>query len=178
MNTTKKGDKLEDQAFVVFDKQIAEGYFFTRREYSKIFQKKGYYSRDREKDIIFDISVEVTLPGQERYSLLFLIECKNYNHRVPVDDIEEFFAKIQQVSGANVKGIVMSTNSFQQGAFNFAKSKGIGLLRYFKEEKIGYSHVRPLIWCLRLMPLLQVLALTKHFGKKTIKVDILIFMDS
>lgn len=142
MNTTKKGDKLEDRAFVEFNNQIAEERFFSRREYCKIFQKKGYYSRDRKKDIIFDIAVEVTLPGQERYSLLFLIECKNYSHRVPVDDVEEFFAKIQQVSGANVKGIVMSTNSFQQGAFNFAKSKGIGLLRYFKEEELEWILAR------------------------------------
>ncbi|WNB74001.1 restriction endonuclease [Methylomonas koyamae] len=136
MDTTKKGDKLEDQAFYVFESQIADDCFFSKREYCRIYKKKGYYSKDREKDIIFDISVEVILPGQDRYSLLFLIECKNYGHSVPVDDVEEFFAKIQQVSGANVKGIVVSTNSFQDGAFKYAKSKGIGLLsRLVKNSK-------------------------------------------
>lgn len=142
MDTTKKGDKLEDQAFEVFESQIAEDCFFSKREYCKIFRKKGYYSKDREKDIIFDISVEVTLPGQDRYSLLFLFECKNYGHSVPVDDVEEFFAKIQQVSGANAKGIVVSTNSFQDGAFKFARSKGIGLLRYFSKESLEWVLTR------------------------------------
>lgn len=142
MDTTKKGDKLEDQAFNVFESQIADDCFFSRREYCKIFRKKGYYSKDREKDIIFDISVEVTLPGQDRYSLLFLFECKNYGHSVPVDDVEEFFAKIQQVSGANAKGIVVSTNSFQDGAFKFARSKGIGLLRYFSKDNLEWVLTR------------------------------------
>ena len=142
MNTIKKGDKLEDQAFKVFENQIAEDCFFSKREYCKIFRKKGYYSKDREKDIIFDLSVEVTLPGQDHYSLLFLFECKNYGHSVPVDDVEEFFAKIQQVSGANAKGVIVSTNSFQSGAFKFARSKGIGLLRYFSKEKLDWVLTR------------------------------------
>ena len=93
--------------FSVFDNQIVEDCFFSKREYSKIFRKKGYFSKDREKDIIFDVSIEVTIPGQDCFSLLFLIECKNYSHSVPVDDVEEFFAKIQQVSGANAKGFKM-----------------------------------------------------------------------
>jgi len=142
MDTTKKGDKLEDQVFEVLESQIAEDCFFSKREYCKIFRKKGYYSKDREKDILFDISVEVTLPGQDRHSLLFLFECKNYGHSVPVDDVEEFFAKIQQVSGANAKGIVVSTNSFQDGAFKFARSKGIGLLRYFSKDKLEWVLTR------------------------------------
>jgi Zn-dependent peptidase ImmA (M78 family) len=142
MNTTKKGDRLENQVFEVFESQIDEGCFFSRSDYCNIFRKKGYYSKDREKEIIFDISIEVTLPGQNRYSLLFLIECKNYGHSVPVDDVEEFFAKIQQVSGANAKGIVVSTNSFQNGALKFAKSKGIGLLRYFSKESLEWILTR------------------------------------
>lgn len=142
MDTTKKGDRLEDQAFEVFENQIAEDCFFSKREYCKIFRKKGYYSRDREKNIVFDLSVEVTLPGQERHSLLFLFECKNYGHSVPVDDVEEFFAKIQQISGANAKGIVVSTNSFQDGAFKFARSKGIGLLRYFSKDSLEWVLTR------------------------------------
>ena len=142
MNTTKKGDKLEELIFEIFERQISEDRFFSKREFCKIYRKKGYYSKDREKNIVFDVSVEVTLPGQERYSVLFLIECKNYGHRVPVDDVEEFFAKIQQISGANAKGIVVATNSFQEGAFKFAKSKGIGLLRYYSKEQLDWVLTR------------------------------------
>jgi Zn-dependent peptidase ImmA (M78 family) len=135
MNNVEKGDKLEQVMYDVFSEDIANGRFWANKDCCKIFIKKGYYSKDREKDIIFDISIEIYLPGQANYSVLVLIECKNYNHKVPVDDVEEFYAKTQQISGANIKAIVASTNSFQDGTFKFSRSKGIGLLRYFSKEK-------------------------------------------
>jgi Zn-dependent peptidase ImmA (M78 family) len=142
MNTTQKGDTLESKIFKLIKKEIAQGRFFVSLDRAKIFSKKGYYSRDREKDIVFDIAVEVYLPGQNTYSLLILIECKNYNHSVPVDDVEEFYQKVQQVAGANGKAIIVSTNSFQEGTLNFAKSKGIGLLRYYDKSKIKWELTR------------------------------------
>ncbi|HXD30546.1 MAG TPA: ImmA/IrrE family metallo-endopeptidase [Pyrinomonadaceae bacterium] len=142
MKTTKKGDELESQFFAVFKREIAQGRFFADKNRCKIFLKKGYYSRDRKKNIVFDIAIEIYIPGQTTYSMLVLIECKNYNHRVPVDDIEEFYSKLEQVAGANVKGIVVSTNSFQEGSFTFAKSKGIGLIRYYPKRKIKWELTR------------------------------------
>ena len=135
MDTVKKGDRLETQIYEFFKAEIDIGNFLAKKEYCKIFTKKGYYSKDRETDIIFDITIEIYMPGEKNYSILFIIECKNYNHSVPVDDAEEFFSKIQQISGANIKGVIASTNSFQSGTFTFSKSKGIGLLRYFTKEK-------------------------------------------
>lgn len=142
MNTTTKGNKLEDDVYTLFSEMISEGRFFAKSEYCQIHKKKGYYSKDREKEIIFDVSIEITLPGQSTRSLLVLIECKNYEHRVPVDDVEEFFTKSQQISPSNTKSIVVSTNAFQEGAFNFARSKGIGLLRYFNPERLDWVLTR------------------------------------
>lgn len=130
MNTIKKGDTLEDKVFELFKEYILKDRFWARKECCEIYKKKGYYSKDRKKNIIFDVAIEIFLPGQKTYSSLVLIECKNYNHKVPVDDVEEFFMKAQQISGGNIKGIVVSNNAFQEGAFNFSESKGIGLLRY------------------------------------------------
>lgn len=142
MNTTKKGDSLESKIFKLIKREIVQGRFNINPNTFKIFPKKGYYSDARKKDIIFDIAVESYIPGHNTYSLLILIECKNYNHPVPVDDVEEFYQKIDQVAGANGKGIIVSTNSFQEGAFNFSKSKGIGLLRYYEKNKIKWELTR------------------------------------
>jgi len=131
LNSTKKGDELEARIFRLFQEEIHQDRFFLKKDCCKLFRKKGYYSKDREKHIIFDLSIEIFLPGQDFYSLLFLVECKSYNHPVPVDDAEEFYSKIQQISGANIKGVIASTNSFQEGTLNYARSKGIGLLRYY-----------------------------------------------
>lgn len=133
MNTTKVGDKFENKVFDLFSNELREGRLLFRPENSKIFKKKGYYSRDRDKDIEFDVSIEAYLPGESDWSILTVIECKNYSNRVPVDDIEEFNSKLQQVAGKNVKGIVISSNAFQESALKYAKARGIGLIRLTHE---------------------------------------------
>lgn len=142
MSSTAMGDKLESQVYHLISDEIAHDRFFLKKEHCKVFKKKGYYSKDRKKDIVFDVSIEASLPGQEIYSVLVLIECKNYRHPVPVDDVEEFFAKIQQISGANIKGIIAATSSFQKGTVDFSRSKGIGLLRYFSYTNFKWELTR------------------------------------
>lgn len=113
--------------------------FWAKKDCCKVFWKKGYHSKDRGKEIVFDVSIEIYLPGAEQYSSLVLIECKNYAHSVPVDDVEEFFAKVQQVAAANAKAVIASTASFQSGSRSFAKSKGIGLMRYFDPSNFKWE---------------------------------------
>ncbi len=130
-STTQTGNAFERRVYDLLQTEIDADRFWAKKENCKIFWKKGYYSKDRATDIVFDVSVEVYLPGAKECSLLVLVECKNYAHAVPVDDVEEFFAKVQQVAAANAKSIVASTAAFQSGARAFAKSKGIGLIRCF-----------------------------------------------
>jgi hypothetical protein len=142
VNSTRIGNRLERAIFRLLKSEIDADRFFAKKGLCQIFQKKGYYSPDRKKDIVFDVSVEVYLPGAQQYSLLVLFECKNYSHSVPVDDIEEFFAKVQQVAAANSKAVVASKSSFQSGALEFAKSKHMGLLRYFGPENFKWELLR------------------------------------
>lgn len=136
MNSTAVGDRFEREVFEAFEQMIVSNRFPVRRQSCEIFTKKGYYSNDRKKNIIFDVSIEVYNPGSREISLLFLIECKNYTHSVPVDDSEEFFAKMQQVSAA--KGIIVARGPFQEGTVNFCRSKRIGLLRFFTSSNVQF----------------------------------------
>lgn len=131
MNTTAIGDALEERIFSLLDAEIRADHFWAKQENCRLFRKKGYYSKDRESDIVFDISIEIYLPGEDDFSELVLVECKNYGRSVPVDDAEEFFLKTQQVAGAGVKAVIASTAAFQSGTLTFAKTKRMGLLRYF-----------------------------------------------
>lgn len=142
MSKSKKGETLELSIFDLIKNQIDNDEFIFRKNHCRIFRGKGYYSRDRESNIIFDVSIEVSYPGVSDYSILMLVECKNYSHSVPVDDVEEFFAKTQQVGAANTKAILISTNSFQSGAIKFAKSKGIGIARYYAPESLKWELYR------------------------------------
>jgi Zn-dependent peptidase ImmA (M78 family) len=123
-------------------KDISDGRFWAKSECCQIFRRKGYFSKDRSSEIIFDVSIEIRLPDQQTFSILVLVECKDYSSPVPVDDIEEFWAKIQQVAGANVKGMLASTNAFQSGTIAFAHSKGIALLRAIDKDALKYELTR------------------------------------
>jgi Zn-dependent peptidase ImmA (M78 family) len=143
MNSTAVGNQLEGAIFKLFQSEIEADRFLAKKGNCKLLLKKGYYSRDRKTEIIFDLSIEIFLPGARDFSVLIVIECKNYaNHSVPVDDIEEFFAKVQQVGAANSKAIIVSTAAFQSGALEYARAKGIGLLRYFGPEKFKWELYR------------------------------------
>lgn len=135
MNTVKIGDKFEDKSYDLIENAIKNNELGVSQSTAKVYRKKGYYSKDREKDIIFDLSIEIWPQKAKRYTLLYLIECKSSNSKkVPVDDVEEFYSKIIQVAGVNVKGVMISDNSFQTGAINFAKNKGMMLIEVDKEN--------------------------------------------
>lgn len=136
------GTIFETRIVKYFQEEITNNKLFAKPECCQVFHRKGYFSADRNEEIIFDVSIEVTSPGQTKPTILILIECKDYSSPVPVDDAEEFYAKFQQIKGICVKGYMASTNSFQKGTISFSKSKGIGLIRYFPNQKPQYILTR------------------------------------
>lgn len=82
MNTVEIGDRFEARVYNLFDNELVSGRLPFRSEACKVFRKKGYYSNDRQKDIIVDISIEAWLPDQDHWSILVAIECKDYSGSV------------------------------------------------------------------------------------------------
>lgn len=129
MNTTAIGNRLEAAVHDHLALLIVEKRFLAPPECVALHRQKGYFSRDRNSEIVFDVSVEISMPGANDYSILYLVECKNEQKPIGVGKVEEFFAKAQQVGGGRVKCVLASSGAFQKGAIEFARSKGIGLLR-------------------------------------------------
>jgi len=139
MNTVSKGDSFEDEVFTLFEKLLLAGQLWFKPECAQIFRKKQYFSKDRSDYIVVDISIETYSAGADQWSILTVIECKNYTHNVPVNDIEEFSAKLSQIAGHNVKGIVATSFAFQKGSISFAKSKGIALVRILPSKDVFWD---------------------------------------
>jgi hypothetical protein len=136
MNTVKKGNAFEDNVFRDISTELSNDRLHVNGKRSKIYQKKGYFSKDRQSEIVTDISIETFLPDAKEYSLLTIFECKDYNSTVPVNDIEEFHSKVQQIAGDNVKAIFVTTAALQKSAFNVAKSKNMGVIRYLPDNQV------------------------------------------
>ena len=137
-NTVFKGNTFEKKVFDLLSAELNNENLFITPKTSQIFAKKPYYSRDRSANIIVDISIETSIPGASHYSLLTLIECKNYSHAIPVDDIEEFHSKVQQLSGDNVKAIFITNSALQKAALSYAQAKNIGIIRLLPDDQIKW----------------------------------------
>lgn len=138
LNTTLKGDTLENEVFEIITGLLNRGEFFVSSGNSKIYQKKAYYSADREDDIIFDLSIETFRADATKYSLLTLIEVKNYASSIPVNDIEEFDAKIRQIGRHNTKGLLITNAPLQKSALNLARKFGIAVARIGGDKAIEW----------------------------------------
>lgn len=129
LNTTVIGDEFERRSVEIITKVIKEGQLGYLSDCLRIYPKGKYHSKLRGDDIIFDLAIEVWPPGASRYVMIYLIECKSYKTRVPVDRIEAFHSKIQQVSGVNAKGIFITNSPLQKSALAMAETIGMMVIQ-------------------------------------------------
>ncbi|WP_126652194.1 ImmA/IrrE family metallo-endopeptidase [Chryseobacterium aureum] len=124
MNTTLKGDKFEDLAVDLVHKLIEEEELLINMKYIRPYKKKKYKSLSRDGYVEFDYVIELWPPNAERYSVAYFIECKDYKNRVGVSQLKKFHNDIQEVSGANAKGILITRSLLQDGAKTYAEANG------------------------------------------------------
>ena len=139
MDNVIKGDSFENLVFNIISVALKGNRLGLSPRQARLFRKKAYFSRDRQKNIIVDISIEVWLPKAKNYSLLWVCECKDYHSAIPVDDIEEFKAKLDQIAGKNIKGVFASRNALQRGALEYARSNGIGVVRVLPNNHVEWG---------------------------------------
>jgi Zn-dependent peptidase ImmA (M78 family) len=139
-NTVEKGDKLEDQVYNIVKKLLANDEFYLPGKRSRPFLKKAYKSVLTGNDIVIDVAIETYMPDMDTYSLLTVIECKNYEKNIPVEKIRIFSDVINQI-GAH-KGIIMSRKGFAKGIKDEAKPKKIGLCVINENDELDWINTR------------------------------------
>jgi hypothetical protein len=138
MSTTARGDAFEQRVYEALADELQNERLCASPKHAKIFRKKGYHSRDRDSDIVADVSIEVFLPDRDRPTLVWVFECKDYTGSVPVNDLEEFHAKLKQIGEDNTKGTFVTSGALQSGALTFARSKGIGVVRLLPDDQVEH----------------------------------------
>lgn len=134
MNTVKIGDDFENKAYDLIEKALNNKEFGLIPEQCKIFRKKRYPSFRRKKGIVFDLAIEVTPPKADRPTLLYLVECKKYSSKIPVDDVALFASYISEIDGYAIKGVFITNNKLQSGAIEEIGSHGMMLIEVDEDE--------------------------------------------
>ncbi|GAB2627840.1 restriction endonuclease [Novilysobacter erysipheiresistens] len=138
MSTVAKGTAFENRVFAAIQAELAADRLGLSPALARAHQRQAYYSRDRDADIITDLSIEVWLPSADSWSILWVCECKDYSGSVPVDDVEEFKAKLDQIAGSNKKGVLAISGALQSSALRYAKANGIGVIRLLPDNQVEH----------------------------------------
>ena len=139
LSSYSKGNDFEQKAFDVINNLLISDNFIYPSKCSKIFRHKKYYSSEREDDIIVDISIETYFNNAKEYSLLTIVECKNYSHAVNISDIEEFKNKMQQIHAHKV--FFVTSSNYTKSEIIFAKNSGITLC-ILKNDALDFVQYR------------------------------------
>ena len=134
MNTVKKGNDFEDKSIEIIETALKNKELGLIPEFCKVYKKKGYYSSRRKKEIIFDLSIEVTPLNADKPTLIYLIECKNYSSSVPVDDVALFAQYISEIHDYAIKGVFITNSKLQSGAIEEIISHGMMLIEVDNEN--------------------------------------------
>ena len=70
--------------------------------------------------------------------MLWVCECKDYSGAVPVNDVEEFRAKLDQIAGVSKKGVLAISGALQGGALKYARANGIGVIRLLPDDQVRH----------------------------------------
>ncbi len=130
------GEAFELEVKETLEAELRSGKLGIMPEAAKVFHRKAYYSQQRNKPIVVDVVIEFYRPGVDAPYLLWVWECKDYTEHVPVDDVEELHAKMEQIGLHRTKATVICRNGFQESAITYAQSMGIGLARMLPDGSL------------------------------------------
>ncbi|MCY1741456.1 ImmA/IrrE family metallo-endopeptidase [Ensifer sp. SL37] len=133
MNTTAKGNKLEDALFDYLIEQQERGgrvYGLYPSELCRIRKKPKYDCPQRKKPVEFDVVIEVYREGAETPHSHVVFECKNYKSGIPESRVTDFSDKMGRIFGHSVKGILVVSSRLQSGAENIARSRSMGIVKF------------------------------------------------
>ncbi len=132
MNSTAKGNKLEDELFKYLIDQQGRGgrvYDLYPSDLCKIRKKPKYDCPERKKPVEFDVVIEVYREGRETPHSYVVFECKNYKSGIPESRVTDFSDKMGRIFGHSVKGILVVSSRLQSGAENIARSRSMGIVK-------------------------------------------------
>ncbi|WP_183073491.1 restriction endonuclease [Roseinatronobacter ekhonensis] len=133
MSTTEKGNRLEDRLLKYLLDQTGHDelvYGLYPAGQCRVLKQAKYYCRDREADVEFDIVVEIRRQGASDPHLYLVFECKNHKRSIEDKNIRNFSDQLISVFGHAAKGIIVTTNKLQSGAYSVANKRKLGIVKF------------------------------------------------
>lgn len=139
LNSPKSAEQEEFKEYVynIFQKVVEKENWPFRSSKYKIFKDELYELVGEDIDERFDIAIENYNGDNKNPALTLLVKCKKSNAAITKDELRILNDKIKQVSGC-CKAILTTNASVEKDTLWYAQKMGIGILRFFNDEKIKW----------------------------------------
>ena len=141
----RNGRAFELEIYRALKQEVACGALGLRQECVGIYHHRRYYSAARKAEIETDVAIELHAPDTDEPFIIWIWECKDYRSSIPVDDVEEFHAKLQQIGSDKTKGTIITRGVLQKSALSYAAAHGIGVARMLPSDQIEHVMFAPQI---------------------------------
>lgn len=132
MNTTAKGNLLEDQVYEILCRIKESGIY---GKHTQIFKHKKYFYNPTQAYKVIDVSIEQYLEeGDETPFIIYAFECKNYNKKVDISELEEFDTKLRGIAERAIKGAMVTTVGYSKPSLQFANRKQLSLIKIVNND--------------------------------------------
>lgn len=144
MSTYSKGKSFELRTKAIIEKLLynselelkvwGESEMWIVPKNSQTFHQKSYeytFGLSTKTDVSIE---EPAQKGSSHY--LIVIECKDYNHSVGIDEIQEFNTRLLDLGAT--KGIFVTSNTYQRGAIACAKAHNIALIKITDQNEVSW----------------------------------------
>jgi len=131
MKSKQKGDLLEAQFHQYLLDEKAQGRLVFEAytpQNCEIFRKKKYACNERE--IEFDLVIEIRRTGRAEPHAYVVFECKNYTGAVREPEIINFSTNVSRAFGHKGTAVLVITSRLQPSAFSFADSAGVAVFKF------------------------------------------------
>ena len=135
---TNTGKALKLEVFTTLKEMLMRGLLGLDPNTNLVRLHPSYYSRDRGKEINFDVSIELTIPGASTPSLLWIWECKDYESAIPARIVSEFHGNLEEIGADGTKGTIITRGTYQESAIKLAESRRMGLARLLPDAQVDW----------------------------------------
>jgi hypothetical protein len=132
------GKALELEVFAALKEMLARGLLGLAPNAATVRLHPSYYSRERDKEINFDVSIELWIPGASVPSLLWIWECKDYSSAIPAKIVQEFSGNLGEIGSDGTKGTIITRGTYQESAIKLAEARKLGLARLLPDAQVDW----------------------------------------
>lgn len=143
MNTTSKGNELENQVYEWLSERLDIHGRLVRLHRHKVYHCAN--GRDIDVDVSIDVYASQEFMDEDRPTQTYIYECKNLSHTLDIADFDEWRGKLDDLGKTGHKLYIVCRKGFSKQTIKYAEGERVGLIKFPYDSEVKYVLPRTII---------------------------------